>query len=382
MQAKDLIVSGSSRFLNEINGKIDWSNINNKPSSFTPASHTHGNIQNGGTLQTTDVTIANGDKLVVTDSSDSSKIARTSISFDGSTTTQCLTKKGTWATFASTDTNTTYTLSADTTNEKIILTPSSGSAQSVTVPYASISGYSRHSYVSAATLDQDYPMIFTSTDVTGTGGASVNLSSANTVNYNPVQKSLTVSKSDSNYSILHAQVKYDSITVYDLDSNRSHYHEGYMSSTKIQVTTDAKSLGMSNTDITFTGSTPDTWDGTNTSLKTALANKMTNQVQSAQVGISCLSNNIMMYKCGRIVYFSIIADFNSTGLPSKVTTNVGSITATDWQPISTCDSGLKGHNNQVSMSINSNGTITMYNYTNAALTAGWFRWSCSYITKQ
>ena len=52
------------------------------------SSHTHGNIANGGTLQTNDITIANGDKLVVTDSSDSSKVARASISFDGSTTTQ------------------------------------------------------------------------------------------------------------------------------------------------------------------------------------------------------------------------------------------------------------------------------------------------------
>ena len=76
-----------------------WSDITGKPSSFTPASHTHGNIQNGGTLQTNDITIASGDKLVVTDSSDSAKVARTSISFDGSTTTKCLTQKGTWETF-------------------------------------------------------------------------------------------------------------------------------------------------------------------------------------------------------------------------------------------------------------------------------------------
>lgn len=75
------------------------SQITDFPSSMTPTSHTHGNIQNGGTLQTTDVTIASGDKIIVTDSSDSSKIARTSISFDGSTATQALTKKGTWETF-------------------------------------------------------------------------------------------------------------------------------------------------------------------------------------------------------------------------------------------------------------------------------------------
>ena len=65
---------------------------------YANATHTHGNIQSGGTLQTTDVTIASGDKLVVTDSSDSSKVARTSIAFDGSTTTQFLSKKGTFET--------------------------------------------------------------------------------------------------------------------------------------------------------------------------------------------------------------------------------------------------------------------------------------------
>jgi len=65
-------------------------------SARTPASHTHGNIQNGGTLQTTDVTIANGDKLVITDSSDSNKVARASLSFDGSTFGTLLSKKGTF----------------------------------------------------------------------------------------------------------------------------------------------------------------------------------------------------------------------------------------------------------------------------------------------
>jgi len=66
----------------------------------TPTSHTHGNIQNGGTLQTNDITIASGDKLVVTDSSDSNKVARTSVSFDGSTTSTALTPKGTFESFA------------------------------------------------------------------------------------------------------------------------------------------------------------------------------------------------------------------------------------------------------------------------------------------
>lgn len=63
-------------------------------------SHVHGNITNAGALQTDDITIANGDKLVITDSRDNAKIARSSVAFDGSTTTKALTPKGTWAYFA------------------------------------------------------------------------------------------------------------------------------------------------------------------------------------------------------------------------------------------------------------------------------------------
>ena len=64
--------------------------------SAASSTHTHGNITNGGALQTTDISIANGDKLVVTDATDSNKIARTSLSFDGSTTNKYLSPKGTW----------------------------------------------------------------------------------------------------------------------------------------------------------------------------------------------------------------------------------------------------------------------------------------------
>ena len=60
------------------------------------SNHTHGNIQSDGSLQTNDVTIANGDKLVVTDASNHNEVARTSIAFDGSTTAQTLSKAGTW----------------------------------------------------------------------------------------------------------------------------------------------------------------------------------------------------------------------------------------------------------------------------------------------
>ena len=64
--------------------------------AYSKTTHTHGNITSGGALQTTDVAIANGDKLVITDASDSNKVARASLTFDGATTDQMLSKKGEW----------------------------------------------------------------------------------------------------------------------------------------------------------------------------------------------------------------------------------------------------------------------------------------------
>ena len=70
-----------------------------KDSDYATANHVHGNITNDGKLQQNDVTIASGDKLVITDNSDSDKVARASISFDGSTTNKALTPKGTFESF-------------------------------------------------------------------------------------------------------------------------------------------------------------------------------------------------------------------------------------------------------------------------------------------
>lgn len=82
---------------------------------MTPSSHAHGNVQNGGTLQTNDVTIATGDKLVITDSSDSHKVARASITFNTSSTTSFLRNDGTWAT----PVGTTYTVTVTGTGNAI-----------------------------------------------------------------------------------------------------------------------------------------------------------------------------------------------------------------------------------------------------------------------
>lgn len=59
-------------------------------------SHSHGNITSGGDI-TSNVAIANGDRLIINDES-ASKLANSSITFDGSTTTSLLSRKGTWTT--------------------------------------------------------------------------------------------------------------------------------------------------------------------------------------------------------------------------------------------------------------------------------------------
>lgn len=64
------------------------------------SSHAHGNITNAGALQADDVAIDKDDKLVITDSSNGGKVARSSVGFNGSTTYMALTPKGAWNYFA------------------------------------------------------------------------------------------------------------------------------------------------------------------------------------------------------------------------------------------------------------------------------------------
>ena len=64
------------------------------------SSHAHGNITNAGALQADDVAIDSNDKLVITDSSNGGKVARSSVGFNGSTTYMALTPKGAWNYFA------------------------------------------------------------------------------------------------------------------------------------------------------------------------------------------------------------------------------------------------------------------------------------------
>ena len=69
-------------------------------SDITNFAHTHGNITNDGGITASGVDIANGDSLVIVDSSETNKlVAKTSVTFNGSTTTKALTQKGTFETF-------------------------------------------------------------------------------------------------------------------------------------------------------------------------------------------------------------------------------------------------------------------------------------------
>lgn len=81
----------------------NWVMNSSQVSGGSLSNVTFGNIQSNGTLQTNDVTIGEHDKLIITDSSDSHKIARSSLEFSNTIslqdqTTTFLRSDGTWAT--------------------------------------------------------------------------------------------------------------------------------------------------------------------------------------------------------------------------------------------------------------------------------------------
>ena len=64
--------------------------------SFASNLHSHGNISTNGKVEMTSLAIGDGDSLLVADASDEDKLIKTTITFDGTTTNQFLTKAGTW----------------------------------------------------------------------------------------------------------------------------------------------------------------------------------------------------------------------------------------------------------------------------------------------
>lgn len=58
---------------------VNWSDVQGKPSSFTPASHTHGGINNNGELTTSELSFNSNDMPLIVDVSDNNKIRKGSI---------------------------------------------------------------------------------------------------------------------------------------------------------------------------------------------------------------------------------------------------------------------------------------------------------------
>lgn len=89
--------------LSQANGQVSatFSNISITKSQVSDFSHSHGNILNGGTITSTAVAMGNGDSLLFSDSSNSGKIEKSSITI-GTETTKYLRQDGTWGTPAGT----------------------------------------------------------------------------------------------------------------------------------------------------------------------------------------------------------------------------------------------------------------------------------------
>lgn len=161
-----------------------WEAITYSTVGAAASSHTHGNIQNGGTLQTTDVTIGSGDKLVITDSSDSNKVARASLAFSASVSSQTQSTKflredGTWAAptyttntnnavthtlgtttkyYVTGTTSATGTTSGDTFDTGVYVTTTAGELSAVRLSY-NVSG-TQKAYSAYNTTDDCIDFIF------------------------------------------------------------------------------------------------------------------------------------------------------------------------------------------------------------------------------
>ena len=151
-QLGDLIVTGVARFLNRIHADITGDagsvgghetptsgnasttqvvlgNDTRLTDSRTPSSHTHGDIQNNGTISSTAVTPANGDYILISDANATNNHSVKRGIAIGTSTGTYLRNDGTWQTPP--NNNTTYSF-ADGTNS-FTVTPSGGTAQTVNV---------------------------------------------------------------------------------------------------------------------------------------------------------------------------------------------------------------------------------------------------------
>jgi hypothetical protein len=59
-----------------LNPTTTWTQVENKPSTFTPTAHTHGNLTDGGQITATQVAPTSGDFILISDTNNSGKIER------------------------------------------------------------------------------------------------------------------------------------------------------------------------------------------------------------------------------------------------------------------------------------------------------------------
>ena len=77
------------------NGFARGDHVHPTDTSRAASTHSHGNIASNGII-TGEQTVANGDRILIADASGAGRVEKSTIEFDGSTTTKVLSQKGTW----------------------------------------------------------------------------------------------------------------------------------------------------------------------------------------------------------------------------------------------------------------------------------------------
>jgi hypothetical protein len=129
----------------EVEVQTDWSQILNKPSTFTPTSHTHGNLTNAGGFGNSPQAIASGNSFAIVQSG---LLSHSSLQF-GSATTTFLRNDGTWGTPAGSGVS-----GSGTTNEIAYWTGTSTLGTLATATYPSLTELARVKGLSSAIQTQ------------------------------------------------------------------------------------------------------------------------------------------------------------------------------------------------------------------------------------
>lgn len=146
MADKNIVIQrNNAGTIDNIYPQTQWGNVLNKPTTFTPTSHTHGNITNAGGFNNSPVGIASGDSFVILDSG---LISHSTLTF-GSGTTTFLRNDGTWGTPAGSGVS-----GSGTTNELTYWTGASTLGTLSTATYPSLTELSRVKGVTSAIQTQ------------------------------------------------------------------------------------------------------------------------------------------------------------------------------------------------------------------------------------